>query len=195
MVAVVLFRNRFGLVSLFLLFSHFNHIKDYIVMLHVRFSFVFTSFLFVFSLLASPLSLAGDGYQVVASKTITKQLGVQRPIDLDLEVNGVRLSSVFFDKNKLEAFLILQNRTPERVTTEVGIGLFDRNGRLVATGIDASGFSFSGDSIDAGGQKNVKLAFPKFINEFSEARTFQLVFTIIEAEGERKSYRSRHNVD
>ncbi|PIE43020.1 MAG: hypothetical protein CSA50_07445 [Gammaproteobacteria bacterium] len=159
------------------------------------FNSVIFSVLVVFSLLTSQSSLAEDGYKVVASKTFSTRLKTQQPIDIGLEVNGVRLNSIFFDKDKMEAFLIFRNRTPVKVTTEVGVALFDSSGKLVATGIDVTGFSFSGDSVGAGEQKNVKLAFARFINDYSEARSFQLVFTIVEADAKKRNYRSHRNVD
>jgi len=164
-------------------------------MKRARSNSVITTLLFVVTLFSCQLSYAQDGYNVVASKNFSTKLKTQQPIDIDLEVNGVRLNSVFFDNDKLEAFLILQNRTPAKVTTEVGVALFDSKGKLVATGIDVSEFSFSGDTIDAGDHKNVKLAFPKFINDYSQAKTFQLVFSIVEPEMTAKTYKPTNNVD
>lgn len=126
----------------------------------------------------TPAALADAEYIVTASKTFSGAFKPQEPIDVNLEVSGVRLGSVFFDEDKIQAFIILNNRTPIAVNPKVGVSLFDAKGKLLATGIDASSFSFTGDKISAGDQKNVELAFGKFINDFKDVASFQLVFSL-----------------
>jgi hypothetical protein len=126
----------------------------------------------------STVALADTGYEVAASKTYSSRIKLQQPIDVNLEVNGVKLDSVFFDKEKVQAFVILLNRTPSSVSPKVGISLFDAKGKLLATGVDVTGFSFSGDNISAGDQKNIELSFGKFINDYKNVNSFQLVFSL-----------------
>lgn len=126
----------------------------------------------------TPLAAAESGYEVTASRTYSSSMKLQQPIDVNMEVSGVKLDSVFFDKDKLQAFIIIINRTPTPVYPKVGISLFDNRGKLIATGIDVTGFNFSGDKVGAGKQKNIELSFSKFINDFNNASSFQMVFAL-----------------
>ena len=119
-------------------------------------------------------------YNTTASKNFHSAFKAQQPIDIGFSVNGVKLDSIFFDKKTRQGFIILVNRTPAAVTTEIGVSIFDSKGKIIASGIDISGFSFSGDHIDPGEQKNVKLSFDKHLNDYSKAATFQLVFSMYE---------------
>lgn len=126
----------------------------------------------------SPVALAGTGYEVSGSSTFASDIKLQMPIDVNLDVNGVKLGSVFFDTDKVHAFVILQNRTPIAVSPKVGVSLFDAAGKLLATGVDVTPFSFSGDNVGPGKQKNVELDFSKFINSYENVGSFQVVFSI-----------------
>ena len=115
---------------------------------------------------------------MTGTSTFSAAIKVQEPIDLNMEVGGVKLSSVFFDPDKMQAFVILQNRTPIAVTPKVGIALFDAKGKMLATGLDVTAFSFSGEKVSPGDQKNIELSFAKFINEFTNAASFQVVLSL-----------------
>jgi len=132
------------------------------------------------SLSAFTNASAESQYNVSTAKNYYAKFKAQQPIDIGLDVHGVKLDSIFFDKSTLQAFIILMNRTPVAVSAEVGVSIFDSKGKLIASGIDVTGFSFTGDKVDPGKQKNIKLSFDKFINDYSDAATFQLVFSIYE---------------
>lgn len=125
-------------------------------------------------------AMAESQYKIQSTKTHKANIKIQQPIQIGMEVSGVTLDSAFFDKSSLQAFIILINRTPVTVNAEVGIALFDARGKLLATGIDVTGFSFTGDKVRAGDQKNVKLSFDKFLNDYSNVASFQLVFSVVE---------------
>lgn len=125
-------------------------------------------------------AMAAGQYKIQGSKSYKANIKTQQPIQIGMEVSGVALDSVFFDKSSLQGFVILMNRTPVAVSAEVGISLFDARGKLLATGIDVTGFSFTGDKVRAGDQKNVKLSFDKFLNDYSDVASFQLVFSVVE---------------
>ena len=149
----------------------------------MRANFIKTAVFALFSLLsisAFTTASAEPQYNVTTAKNYYAKFKAQQPIDIGLDVHGVKLDSVFFDKSNLQAFIILMNRTPVAVSAEVGVSVFDSKGKLIASGIDVTGFSFTGDKVDPGKQKNVKLSFDKFLNDFSNAATFQLVFSIYE---------------
>jgi hypothetical protein len=137
-------------------------------------------FLMAFIAAFSSQAMAEGQYKIQGSKSYKTNIKTQQPIQIGLEVSGVALDSVFFDKSTLQAFVILMNRTPVAVSAEVGIALFDARGKLLATGIDVTGFSFTGDKVRAGDQKNVKLSFDKFLNDYSDVASFQLVFSVVE---------------
>lgn len=128
----------------------------------------------------SSQAMAEGQFKIQGSKSHKANIKTQQPIQIGMEVSGVALDSVFFDKSSLQAFVILMNRTPVAVSAEVGIALFDARGKLLATGIDVTGFSFTGDKVRAGDQKNVKLSFDKFLNDYSDVASFQLVFSVVE---------------
>lgn len=132
-------------------------------------------------------SAIASGYDVASAKNYTAKIQLQSPIDINLEVNGVKLDSIFFDREKLEAFVILRNRTPSSVNPNVGVALFDKKGKLLATGIDSTGFSFTGGDIDAGDQKNFKLDFSRYINDYKKVSKFQLVFSLGKEKKEKSS--------
>lgn len=142
---------------------------------------------FLMALIAalSSQAMADDQYKTQGSKSYKANIKTQRPIQIGMEVSGVALDSVFFDKGTLQAFVILMNRTPVEVRAEVGIALFDARGKLLATGIDVTGFSFTGDKVRAGDQKNVKLSFDKFLNDYSNVASFQLVFSVAEQSNDK----------
>jgi len=125
----------------------------------------------------STVAIAGK-YEVIGSKNYFAKIKVHSPIDVNLEVSGVKLDSIFFDKNHIQAFVILRNRTPVSVNPTVGVSVFDKAGKMIASGIDISEFSFTGDGIDPGEQKNIKLGLNKFISDFKDADSFQLVFSL-----------------
>lgn len=137
-------------------------------------------FLMAFMAAFSSQAMAEGQYKIQGSKNHKANIKIQQPIQIGMEVSGVALDSVFFDKSSLQAFVILMNRTPIAVSAEVGIALFDARGNLLATGIDVSGFSLTGDKVRAGNQKNVKLSFDKFLNDYSNVASFQLVFSVVE---------------
>lgn len=137
-------------------------------------------FLMTFIAAFSSQTMAEGQYKIQGSKSHKANIKIQQPIQVGMEVSGVALDSVFFDKSTLQAFIILMNRTPVAVSSEVGIALFDARGKLLATGIDVSGFSFTGNKVRAGSQKNVKLSFDKFLNNYADVASFQLVFSVVE---------------
>lgn len=137
-------------------------------------------FLMAFIAVFSSQTMAESQYKIQGSKTHKANIKIQQPIQIGMEVSGVALDSVFFDKSSQQAFIILMNRTPVAISAEVGIALFDARGKLLATGINVTGFSFTGDKVRAGDQKNVKLSFDKFLNDYSDVASFQLVFSVVE---------------
>lgn len=135
--------------------------------------------IYIILLISTIMSTAtASGYEVNSTKNYYAKFIAQTPIDVGLDVNGVKLDSVFFDKNAMQAFLILRNRTPVSANPTVGVSVFDKKGKMIATGIDVTEFSFTGESISAGNQKNIKLSLNKFINDFNDADSFQIVFSL-----------------
>jgi hypothetical protein len=141
-------------------------------------------------------AIADTGYIVSASSTFSADFRPQEPITVSMEVRGVMLGSVFFDDAKMNGFLILQNRTPISVTPKVGVSLYDGTGKLIATGIDVTPFSFSGDDIRPGDQKNIELSFGKFINDYSNVKKFQIVLSVGKPKGPPADSKSSadHNI-
>jgi len=131
---------------------------------------------------------AAPGFTIKEALTYTGKMTPNSPIDVGLDVRGVKLESIFFGDN-MEALVILWNKTPATVRPEVGIGLFDKSGTLLATGYASSKFSSS--TVRAGKQKNVTLRFDKFIENYQNVAKFQLVFSVVE----KKSGSSRSSSD
>lgn len=123
-------------------------------------------------------AIADGKYDVTSVKNYSTEFKSNQPIDVNLDVSGVKLDSVFFEAKNLQAFVILRNRTPVSVNPTVGVSLFDSQNKLIATGIDTTDFSFTGDSISAGEQKNIKLSFDRFINDYKEVASFKLVYSL-----------------
>ena len=143
--------------------------------------FSFSTLLIISALIFSTQAFSAEKrLTVLASKNVTGKFVAQKPIDINIDVNGVKLDSIYFDTKKLQAFIILRNRTPSTVTPKVGLAIFGDKNKLIASGEDAKGFSFSSDNIGAGEQKNINLAIGSFLNDFKKAKRFQIVFSIID---------------
>ena len=138
---------------------------------------IITQLLFVllFTLSTGAMS-AEQEFEVQGALSYSDKMVTNRPIDVGLEVRGVRLESVYFSEN-MEALVILWNKTPATVRPEVGIALFDKAGKLLATGYVK--FSIKPTTVRAGKQKNYKLHFDKFVNNYSNVDSFQIVFSIV----------------
>ena len=129
----------------------------------------------LFTLSAGAVSAASK-FEVIEAQSFSGKMTGNTPIDVGLEVRGVRLESVYFGDN-LEALLIFWNRSPATVRPEVGIALFDKSGKLLGTGYQSD--SLRRRAVRSGKQMNYKLHFDKFIDGYSKVASFQLVFSIV----------------
>lgn len=145
---------------------------DYI-MKHKSISF------FVYGVISLAIFFAPVGVYAKSKTEILGAVSYQRsmiagtPIEVGIRLKGVKLESIFFGKN--EALVILWNKTPESVKPNIGIALFDRRGKLVATGFDSRTFKMP---LRAGKQGNYKLRFDKFISNYKAVASFKLVFSL-----------------
>jgi hypothetical protein len=130
----------------------------------------------LFTLSAGAVS-AATKFEVIEALSFSGKMTGNNPVDVGLEVRGVKLESVYFG-DKMEALFIFWNRSPATVRPEVGIALFDKSGKLLATGSDQSG-SLRRMTVRSGKQMNYKLHFDKFIDDYSKVASFQLVFSIV----------------
>lgn len=99
---------------------------------------------------------------------------VDKPIDIGLDLKGVKLESIFFSKN--EALVIVWNRTPNRVKAHVAVALFDDKNRLVAAGAESS----KPIGIRSGKQANYKFKFKDFTSDLKKVPRFYLAFVVVE---------------
>ena len=120
---------------------------------------------------------AATKFEVIEAQSFSSKMIGNIPIDVGLEVRGVKLESVYFDDN-LQALAIFWNRSPNTVRPEVGIALFDKSGKLLGTGYQ--GDAIRRKAVGAGKKMNYKLYFDKFISDYSKVASFKLVFSIIE---------------
>ena len=130
----------------------------------------------LFTLSAGAVS-AATKFEVIEARSFSGKMAGNIPIDVGLEVRGVKLESVYFGDN-MEALFIFWNRTPATVRPEVGIALFDKSGKLLGTGYQRD--SIRRRAVRSGKQMNYKLHFDKFIDDYSKVASFQLVFSIVE---------------
>ncbi|MBL4865262.1 MAG: hypothetical protein JKY67_02670 [Pseudomonadales bacterium] len=129
--------------------------------------------------------------EVVGSLTYSHKMAPATPIDIGLELQGVKVESIYFSEN-MEALAILWNKTPMTVRPEIGVALFDKSGKLIGTG--QSSAKFKSSSIRAGKQKNYTLQFDKFLNDYKNVAKFQLIFSIVEKKAD-SSKNSRDSDD
>jgi len=129
----------------------------------------------LFTLSAGSVS-AATGFEVIEAQSFSGKMTSNTPIDVGLEVRGVKLESVYFGDN-VEALLIFWNRSPATVRPEVGIALFDKSGKLLGTGYPSA--SPRRKAVRSGKQMNYKLHFDKFISDYSKVASFKLVYSIV----------------
>lgn len=129
----------------------------------------------LFTLSAGAVS-AANKYEVIEAQSFSSKMTGNTPIDVGLEVRGVKLESVYFGDN-MQALLIFWNRSPTTVRPEVGIALFDKSGKLLGTGYQ--GDAIRRKAVGAGKKMNYKLYFDKFISDYSKVASFKLVFSIV----------------
>jgi hypothetical protein len=98
---------------------------------------------------------------------------VDKPIDIGIDLKGVKLESIFFSKN--EALVIVWNRTPSRVKANVAIALFNDKNQLVAAGAESS----KPIGIRSGKQANYKFKFKDFTSGLKNVSRFHLVFVVV----------------
>lgn len=154
---------------------------------------LFTRTLIAFLLILSTgTAVAATKNEVKGSITYSHKMVTGSPIDVGLEVRGVKLESLYFSEN-MEALVILWNKTPVSVHPEVGIALFDKSGKLLGTGTKSSKLGSS--NVRAGKQKNYTLQFDRFMNDYSKVAKFQLIFSIIEKKTGSSSKGSREEYD
>lgn len=124
------------------------------------------------AVLAMPM-LAGAAEQAAAKAAASKgmfsgAMVQDRPIDIGIDVRGVKMESVYF--NGTEAMVILWNRSSKPARTVVDVAVFNKEGKMIAVG--QKKFSLAGSSIRAGKQANVNLDFSGYLPNFSEAASF-----------------------
>lgn len=120
------------------------------------------------------------GNNVEASKSFYSKFASNTPIDVNLQVRGVTLGSVYFSGGDQTALAIVQNKTPQVVTPKVGVSVYDGQGNLLGVGEYQKQGVFSSESVKAGEQANVNLDFSGFVSDFSKVATFKLVFSVRE---------------
>lgn len=121
---------------------------------------------------------AAEDAKVDASKSFYSKFAANTPIDVNLQVQGVSLNSVYFSQGDRTALAIVQNKTPQVVTPKVGVSLYDSKGNLLAVGEYKKQGVFSSESVKAGEQNNVHLDFSGFVNDFNKVANFKLVFSV-----------------
>ncbi|EDY86094.1 hypothetical protein GP5015_2004 [gamma proteobacterium HTCC5015] len=121
---------------------------------------------------------AAGNVTVGASKPFYSKFAANTPIDINLQVQGVTLGSIYFSQGDRSALAIVQNKTPAVVTPKVGVSLYDAKGNLLAVGEYKKQGVFSNDSVKAGEQANINLDFSGFVNDYSKVATFKLVFSV-----------------
>jgi hypothetical protein len=97
---------------------------------------------------------------------------VDKPIDIGIDLKGIKLESIFFSEN--EALVILWNRTPSRVKAYVAIALFNDKNRLIAAGDKSS----KPIGIRSGKQASYNFKFENFISDLKEVSRFHLAFVV-----------------
>lgn len=121
---------------------------------------------------------AAQDTKVDASKSFYSKFAANTPIDVNLQVQGTSLNSVYFSQGDRTALAIVQNKTPQVVTPKVGVSLYDAKGNLLAVGEYQKKGVFSSAAVKAGEQNNIHLDFSGFVNDFNKVATFKLVFSI-----------------
>lgn len=123
---------------------------------------------------------AAGNTTVDASQSFYSKFAANTPVDINLQVRGVTLGSIYFNASDRSALAIVQNKTPMVVVPKVGISLHDAKGNLLAVGEAVKKGLFSNESVKAGEQSNINLDFSSFVNDFSKVSTFKLVFSVAE---------------
>jgi len=129
----------------------------------------------LFTLSAGAVS-AANKFGVIEAQSFSGKMASNKPIDVGIEVSGIKLESIYFSDN-MEAMIILWNRTPATARPEVGVALFDKSGKLLGTGYQSN--SIRRTTVRAGKQMNYTLHFDKFVNDYSKVASFQLIFSVV----------------
>lgn len=115
--------------------------------------------------------------QAVAGRdAFTAALVADQPIDMNLDVKGVKMQSVYFSGT--EAMVIMWNRRPKTAKVNVDVVLFDAAGKVIAVG--KRSLSLAGGSIRAGKQSNFSFDFGGYVAGVSDAAKFTAVFSVLE---------------
>jgi hypothetical protein len=138
----------------------------------------FVRCLTVLALLTFSAIASADRYQIIATKSYKGSISVNQPIEpAGMELNGVKVESVYFSTSEMEFMAIISNRTPMTVHPEIGVSLYDKAGNLIAVG---KGGSFKVGSIKAGDRKDLKRKFHDFLDSYNNVASYRLVFTLKE---------------
>lgn len=101
---------------------------------------------------------------------------INQPIDVGMTVQGIKVESIYFDKK--EALVILWNRTPKSAKTNLGLALFDKEGKLMGIGNFKSNDLLATTTVRSGKQAKFELNYEKFINDVEKVSSYQLVLSL-----------------
>ncbi len=140
--------------------------------MHKRISF---SLLLAAALVLS-LTITTDAKEPVSYGRIahTGTMVTDKPIEIALDLNGVKLEAITFSGN--EAVAVVWNTTPHSVAAHIGIALYDENDELIAAESDTQSIARALVKIKSGKAANLKIKFKKFVSDFKDIARYRLVF-------------------
>lgn len=113
---------------------------------------------------------------VVGKDSFSGVMALDQPIEMGIDVKGVKMQSVYFSGT--EAMVILWNRRPQSTKVTVDVAVHDKAGKLLAVG--QKKFSLGAGTIRAGKQANYNFDFSSYLPNLSEAAAFSAVFSVAE---------------
>lgn len=123
---------------------------------------------------------------VVGNGSFSGALVLDQPIEMGIDVKGVKMQSVYFSGT--EAMVILWNRRPQSTKVTVDVAVYDKAGKMVAVG--QKKFSLVAGTIRAGKQANYNFDFSSYLSSMSEAAAFSAVFSVAEQSSNTSGSRS-----
>ena len=137
------------------------------------------------ALFVSGLAISAENSvkSVLGADSIAGKYSPDAPIELNLDVKGVKLQSIYFSGK--QAMVILWNRRPKGVGVSVDVTLYDAQGKLIAVG--KRPVSLIGGSIRAGKQENFNFDFSHYVADMGQVATYAVVFSVIAGSDSKSS--------
>jgi len=124
---------------------------------------------------AASAEAEGTPKTVLGVDSFAGKVVLDQPIEMNIDVKGVKLQSIYFSDKK--AMVILWNRRPKSVGVNVDVVLVDAKGKVVAVGKRPA--SLMGGSIRAGKQSNFNFDFGGYITDMSQVTAYSVVFSAV----------------